>query len=61
MKFRVRQFGVLLEFAGPVIWSTPWIPRSQRAYPAGFGVSLQRGQRTDFEALADFCDFLSEM
>ncbi len=60
LRFRLRNMGVLLEFEGPVVWSTPWIPASRRAYPAGFGVSLRRGAQTDFEALTDFCDVLAE-
>ncbi len=60
LQLRLRRFGILLEFSGPVAWSMPWRPASQRPIPAGFGLSLIKGSQSDFEALVDFCDMLAE-
>lgn len=60
INFRLRQDSFLLEFAGPVIWSNKWRPASRQQYPAGFGVALQEGTPSHFEALVDFCDLLRE-
>lgn len=60
LRFRLHAHSFLLEFGGRVVWSNPWSPSSRRAYPQGFGLVLDEGSRSHFEALADYCDLLRE-
>lgn len=59
VRFRLHPHGFLLEFTGRVFWSAA--RSDQKGSPSpGFAMDLTGGSRSNFEALADFCDFLRE-